>query len=117
MFLITYYNPEHGVGWLPRRLDAEDFLAGTYGSLFDVRGAIQRTMEALQEESPEVGISIALGSRQSREYPETAPSYRGPYGVGAARLVGPGNVFRFTGIPAGYGSAGPYIIYDLDAMS
>ena len=114
MFLITYYNPEHGVGWLPRRLDAEDFLVGIYGSLSDVRRNIQAVMEVLQEESPEVGISIALGSLQSREYPETEPIYRGPYDVGAARLLRPGNVFRFSGRTRGVD--GPYIIYDFDAM-
>lgn len=121
MFLVTYYNPEHGVGWLPRRLEPEDFLAGIYGSLSDVRHHIQRVMRhrwvgigGIEEGSPEVGISIALGNLQSREYPETAPIYRGPYDVGAAKYLRSGNVFRLTGVPEGYGSAGPYIIYDLD---
>lgn len=102
MFLITYYKPDYGLGFLPERLDPEDFLAGDYfQSLHKAQVQIRYYLKALQDYSPKVRIQIGDGR----------PSKNGvPAGVG------PEYAFRFTDMPSALGGGGPYIIYDLDAM-
>jgi hypothetical protein len=102
MFLITYYKPDYGVGFLPEELGAESILVGNYfSSLQEVQREIKRTLEALQDYSP--GVRIQIGNRR-------------PVKFGVPAGVGPEYAFRFTGIPEGFGGNLAYIIYDLDAM-
>jgi hypothetical protein len=102
MFLITYYNPDYGEGFLPEELRDDSILVGSYfSSLQEVQRVIKRTLEALQDYSP--GVRIQIGNRRPSKF-----------GVPAG--VGPKYAFRFTGIPGGFGGDMAYIIYDLDAM-
>jgi len=111
MVLITYYDPDFNVGFLPEDLNPGDyFLVGEYFSSFrEAQTRIRRVLMSLQDLEPDTRIKIADAAAISLPH---VPSTKTGVPTRAR------NAFQFTGKIARSGPVpmGPFIIYDLDTI-